>query len=302
MKKILNSIKIAFFGLCMSVANSVPGVSGGTIAMLMGFFDDFVGAFNDFIYNKERRKKAFFYVLMIAVGWAGGMIGAMLLLDKLFVKHIYAISSLFFGFVLFSIPVMAYDERECLKKKYYNIIWTVLGLALIAGLTYFSANMNIESRNLGSFSFPLAVLLFFVGAISIVAMILPGVSGSTILLVFGVYQPITEGVASIIKFNFKPFPMLCIFGLGVLTGAALGIKGIKLCLEKFRSQTVYFVIGMLLASLYSIMMGPVTLDEPKPWMSIGRFNWIFFAIGALIIVGLQTFKMVKVKKAKNINE
>ena len=104
------------------------------------------------------------------------------------------------------------------------------------------------------------------------------------------------------KFNFKPFPMLCIFGLGVLTGAALGIKGIKLCLEKFRSQTVYFVIGMLLASLYSIMMGPVTLDDPKPWKSIGRINWIFFVIGALIIVGLQTFKMVKVKKAKNINE
>jgi len=296
MKKILNSIKIAFFGLCMSVANSVPGVSGGTIAMLMGFFDDFVGAFNDVIYSKERRKKALMYVILIGIGWAGGMIGAMLLLDKLFVKYVYAISSLFFGFVLFSIPVMAYDERECLKKKYYNLVWTVLGLALIVGLTYFSATMNIESRNLGNFSFPLAILLFFVGAIAIIAMILPGVSGSTILLVFGVYQPITEGIASVIKFNFKPFPMLCIFGLGALTGAALGIKGIKLCLEKFRSQTVYFVIGMLVASLYSIMMGPVTLDEPRPWMSFGRFNWIFFAIGALIIVGLQTFKILKAKK------
>ena len=297
MKKILHSIKIAFFGLCMSVANSVPGVSGGTIAMLMGFFDDFVGAFNDVLYSKERRKKALIYVIFIGIGWAIGMIGAMLLLDKLFVKYIYAISSLFFGFVLFSIPVLAYDERECLKKKYYNLIWTVLGIALIAGLTYFSATMNIESRNLGKFSFPLAILLFFVGAVAIIAMILPGVSGSTILLVFGVYQPITEGVASIIKFDFKPFPMLCIFGVGVLTGAALGVKGIKLCLEKFRSQTVYFVIGMLIASLYSIMMGPVTLDEPKPWMSFGRFNWIFFAIGALIIVGLQTFKMLKARKS-----
>ena len=203
MKKILNSIKIVFFGFCMSVANSVPGVSGGTIAMLLGFFDDFVKAVNDVIYSKERRKKSIPYVLFIGTGWAIGMIGAMLLLDKLFVKHIYAISSLFFGFVLFSIPVMAYDERESLKKKYYNIVWTVLGAALIAGLTYFSANMNIESRNLGTFSIPLALLLFFVGAIAIIAMILPGVSGSTILLVFGVYQPITEGVASVIKFDFS---------------------------------------------------------------------------------------------------
>ena len=102
MKKILNSIKTVFFGVCMSVANSVPGVSGGTIAMLLGFFDDFVKAVNDVIYSKERRKKAIPYVFLIGVGWAIGMIGAMLLLDKLFVKHIYAISSLFFGFVLFS--------------------------------------------------------------------------------------------------------------------------------------------------------------------------------------------------------
>ena len=77
-----------------------------------------------------------------------------------------------------------------------------------------------------------------------------------------------------------------------------GVKGIKICLDKFRSQTVYLVIGMLIGSLYSIMMGPVTLDMQNKieWMSPARFNWWCLVGGALLIGVLEAFKFVKVKK------
>lgn len=290
-------IKTVINGFCMAIANSVPGVSGGTIAVLMGFFDDFIGAFNDIIYNKGKRLKGLFYVGILGIGWATGMIASMLVLDKLLVTNIYDVSSVFFGFVLCSIPFMIWDERECLKGKYYNIIFTVIGFALISALTYFSTKLE-ATRDLASFTLPLGIMLFFVGALSIIAMILPGISGSTIFLVFGVYQPITEAFASVLSLDFSPFVSLCFLGLGAATGGIVGVKGIKICLDKFRSQTVHLVIGMLIGSLYSIMMGPVTLDMQNKieWMSPARFNWWCLVGGALLIGVLEAFKFVKAKK------
>ena len=261
------------------------------------FFDDFIGAFNDIIYNKGKRLKGLFYVAVLGIGWGVGMVASMLVLDRLLVTNIYEVSSVFFGFVLCSIPFMIWDERECLKGKYYNIIYTVIGCVLISALTYFSTKLE-ATRDLSSFSLSLGIMLFFVGALSIIAMILPGISGSTVFLVFGVYQPITEAFAKLLSFDFSPFLSLCFLGFGAVTGGIVGIKGIKICLDKFRSQTVYLVVGMLIGSLYSIMMGPVTLDleNSLEWMSPSRFNWWCFAGGIVLILLLEIFRFAKEKR------
>ena len=100
----------------MALSDSVPGVSGGTVAFLMGFYDDFINSINDLISGtKEERKKAFFYLVNLGIGWVVSFCLAVVILANLFEKHIYSVSSLFMGFIIFAIPVVIMEEKQCLK-------------------------------------------------------------------------------------------------------------------------------------------------------------------------------------------
>lgn len=96
--------------------------------------------------------------------------------------------------------------------------------------------------------------------------------------------------------NFNYLPIVIVFGLGILTGVVTIIKLIKKAIEKFRSQTMYFILGLMIGSVYPVIMGATTLKVPQPAMNIHTFSIIFFIIGGAIIFGLQKFKDVLEKK------
>lgn len=285
-------------GFCMAMADSVPGVSGGTIAFLMGFYDKFINSLNDLISGKKAQKiEALKFLAKLGVGWVVGFVSCVLILTKLFDTYIYEISSLFIGLTLFAIPVVFIEEKKSLKGKYWSSFFVILGAALVFCITYFNPTSGGENGvNLGQPSFQLGVSLFFAAMIAITAMVLPGISGSTLLLIFGFYVPIITGIKELLHLHFEYFPMLFVFGLGVIAGIVLIIKLVKLCLEKFRAQTIFFIFGLMIGSLYAIVMGPTTLDEPKPMMDFSTFSIIPFLIGGVIVVGLQFFKNRKSHK------
>lgn len=290
MTNILNFIR----GFCMALADSVPGVSGGTIAFLLGFYDKFISSLDNLISGtKEERKDAIIFLLKIGVGWVVGFILAILILASVFESHIYMISSLFLGFVLFSIPLVIMEEKDVIKGKYKHLIFTVIGALIVVVISIFNpaSDVNVSSLTLGS-----AIYIFVVAAIAITAMVLPGISGSTLLLIFGLYLPIVSAIKEFLHMDFSYFPALFIFGLGVITGIVLVIKLIRMCLEKYRSQTIYCIIGLMLGSLYSIVQGPTTLDVPQPAMSLETFSIVFFIIGGVIIFGLQKLRTIMEKK------
>ena len=122
-------------GICMALADSVPGVSGGTIAFILGFYDKFIGSINDLIYEKgQKRKEALLYLAKLGIGWITGMIGAVLVLSSAFESHIYLISSLFMGFILASIPLILKEEKKTFLEEKKNILFTVLGIAVVVGI------------------------------------------------------------------------------------------------------------------------------------------------------------------------
>lgn len=88
-------------------------------------------------------------------------------------------------------------------------------------------------------------------------------------------------------------PALMIFGFGVLTGIILFVRWIKLSLEKFPSQTMYAVIGLMIGSLYAIVMGPTTLKVPQAPMSIGSFHPLFFIVGAGLVIAMESYRHFK---------
>ena len=115
---ILNFIR----GFCMALADSVPGVSGGTIAFILGFYDDFVNALNNLISsNKSGRIKSFKFLSKIGIGWIVGFILSVLFITNIFEKNIYEISSLFLGFIISSIPLIIKSEKKTLIKNKKNI-------------------------------------------------------------------------------------------------------------------------------------------------------------------------------------
>ena len=119
-------ILIILGGFLMALADSVPGVSGGTVAFLMGIYDDFIGSLNNIVSkDKEKRKKAILFLIKLMSGWGVGMASAALVITAVFEENIYEISSLFLGFVLFAIPLMFMEEKESFKGKYQNIIFTI---------------------------------------------------------------------------------------------------------------------------------------------------------------------------------
>lgn len=134
--------------------------------------------------------------------------------------------------------------------------------------------------------------------VAISAMVLPGISGSTLLLIFGLYIPIISAIKEVLHFNFTFLPALIIFGFGILAGIAAVIKGIKVALEKHRSPTMYLILGLMIGSIYAIVMGPTTLENPEAPMSFQTFSIVYFLIGGLIIYGLEKLKAVLEKKSQ----
>ena len=145
----------------------------------------------------------------------------------------------------------------------------------------------------------LAGYTFLAGMCAISAMVLPGISGSTILLTFGLYVPVITAVKDVLHFKLSALPICIALGLGILAGIFVTLRLIKKALEKFRSQTIYCVIGMMIGSLYAIVKGPTTLKEPKPAMTFPTFSVVFFIIGAAIVFGMQAAKMFFEKKGSS---
>lgn len=294
MKWLINFIR----GFCMALADSVPGVSGGTIAFLLGFYDKFITSLDHlFSGTKEERKEAIVFLLKIGIGWIVGFAIAVFVLASVFEKEIYKVSSLFLGFVIFAIPIVVIQEKDSLKGKYKNIVFTVLGIAIVVLISVFNPTsgerigIDLTSLNIG-----LIIYIFLVAMVAISAMVLPGISGSTLLLIFGLYMPIISALKELMHFNFSYLPAIIVFGLGILTGIFATIRLIKKGLEKHRSPMIYAIIGLMIGSLYAIVVGPTTLKVPQPAMTFSNFSIIFFIIGGVVIGGLQALKNAVEKK------
>ena len=126
----------AFHGFCMALADSVPGVSGGTIAFILGFYDRFLDALHG-LFGKDdaARKDAVRYLLKLGLGWVIGMGTCVLVLSQLFAAHIYFMSSLFLGLTLTSFPLVVRAEADVLRGRVKKLPFAALGLALVVGLT-----------------------------------------------------------------------------------------------------------------------------------------------------------------------
>ena len=287
---ILNIIR----GFCMALADSVPGVSGGTIAFVLGFYDKFIGSLKHlFAGSHTERLSAIRFLGNLGIGWIVGFILSVLFITSVFESHIYEISSLFLGFIIVSIPLIIKEEKDSFYGHAKYIPLLLLGIGIVAAMTYFnpiSASGTGINVSVSALTLPLGLFVLVSGMIAISAMVLPGISGSTILLIFGLYAPILNAVKEVIHFRLAYVPVVMIFGIGVICGIALTIRAVKYCLDHYRSQSIYVIIGLMIGSLYAVVMGPQSLEVPKAAMTVHTFSIFFFILGGGLIVFLEWLK------------
>ena len=281
------TLKTAICGFLMALADSVPGVSGGTVALFAGEYDNFIGSFGAVIgKDRKRRGEALRFLARLGIGWVIGMALSVTLLAGLFHTQIYIVSSLFLGLVAASVPLVAIEERETLKSfRPWHILLFLAGVGAVVGLSLLHITVPT-----GSMTLPTALYALVSGALAISAMVLPGISGSTLLLAFGLYVPIITGLKQILTLDFSPLPLLLFFGIGVLLGIFCSFRGIHALLKHCRTATVCAILGLMTGSLFAVVMGPTTLQPPLPPLNPGNSNLGAFLLGILIVVGFALGK------------
>ena len=240
----LNYIKKIIAGIAVGIANVIPGVSGGTIAVVFGVYSDLIGAASLDI----KTIKTNFKIYLCLFGGMG--LGALLFarLFKLVYERFPVQTNFFFvGLIVGSIFIIFDLVREKEKKssftKVSKIVWFFIGLSIMLTLYFFkgaaaSSTAAIETLSLGNF-----ILLFLIGFAGAAAMVIPGISGSFILLILGAYYTVIKAITD---FNI---PVLIPIGLGVLTGFILSARLIGFLMEKFPKITYAFILGLVAGSI-----------------------------------------------------
>lgn len=286
-----------FHGFAMSIADSVPGVSGGTIAFILGFYDKFIDALHYFFENqKKKRRRAFKYLANLGVGWAFGFLLSIFFLSNLFQEKIFLMSSIFLGLTFASIPFVIKDEMTILKENKKDFYYILIGIFVVIMLVILRENKLIRDFDLNNPNVWELIYLFFSGAIAISAMVLPGISGSSILLIAGVYIPVIEALGEIIRFNFDKIFSIIILGIGIIFGILVSINLIRDKMRYHRSKMLYLIIGMIIGSLFAIIMGPTTLNSSTEPLNMSNFSFAGFLFGLVILFGLEIIKHLTMKK------
>lgn len=272
-------------GFLMAIADSVPGVSGGTIAYILKRYEALFHHINA-ILKRDFNKESITFLVKLGIGWVIGFVSAIFVITSVFESHIYQISSLFLGFIIISILIVLRQEREYLDFK--SIIFTLLGFLIVIVLVLFQSNgtISLSSDNLNFGSY---IYIFIVGAVAVSAMLLPGVSGSAVLMIFGVYFMIIDSIHRFLTFDFSSVPILFALGFGILFGAIGAVKIISHLFETKRTQIVHLIIGLLIGSIIAIICGPTSIESQNlAPLSFETFSPLFFLIG-IILIGFLEF-------------
>lgn len=249
-------LKMILKGVVIGVANIIPGVSGGTMAVSMGIYDKIIHAATHLI---SEFKKSMKILIPILIGAALGLVVFARLIQMMFDHIPFQTNLLFIGLILGGLPAMA-KKVKGQKIRLSHIISCVLFFGLVVGLAALGESEGAAADL--SFSVVNALKLFGVGVITSATMVIPGVSGSMILMLMGYYNPVLNEVNrfmdNLVKFNVSGLldgcTVLIPFGIGVVVGIFAIAKVIEIIFNKFPYVAYWAIIGLIVASPFGILM------------------------------------------------
>ena len=248
-----NTLILILKGFFMGIANVIPGVSGGTIALILGIYEKFIGAISHILTNLKENLK---FLIPIAIGMVLSIITVSRVIDYSY-DHFPVPTCLFFvGLVLGGIPMLLekVKGKKASKKKINYLVFLItfsIVMLMACAELIFNLDMTVNLNNMNILGY---ILLFGVGLIAAATMIVPGVSGSLVLMMLGYYYPILELIKKITQFEnlFQNLIVAGVFGIGVLVGIVGASKIIEYLFKKYEIATYFGVLGFIFASVLAI--------------------------------------------------
>ncbi len=276
MEHVVNVLK----GIVIGVANAIPGVSGGTMMVIMKVFDRLLGAVS---FNLKKLKENFWFLLTIVIGMGIGVILSSKVLSICFEQFYVQTQFFFMGVVLGSLPMIYKEATKEKKLTPVHLIPFAIGVAVIIGVSLISSSMgaNTVRTTLDVSTF---IYLVIVSIIAAAAMIMPGLSGSLVLLILGGYQTAIQAV------DEMNIPILIPIAIGIIIGIVACAKLITLCLKKWQRGTYSVILGLIFGSFYAIFPRESTsvqiIDGVEKTVTEGA-NFHFNSTGIIaIIIGI----------------
>ncbi|MDR0947826.1 MAG: DUF368 domain-containing protein [Ruminococcus sp.] len=238
-------LKRLITGVLMGIATMVS-VGGGTIAIILNIYDDLLNAVT---INPKKLVKNFPLLLPVVFGMILGIVIASILVSNfLNVNFPVPTKMFFFGIVLGSVPIFYKECTKFEKLKPVNIIPFLIGAVLILGLWIYEIHTPENNTAETSLGFITILKLSVGGIVTAAAMVLPGLSGSAMMMVLGIYFLVTSAVAH----PTENIPVLLIFAVSVIAGIFISAKPIAFLLSHHRKVTYCVIGGFVLGSLPSL--------------------------------------------------
>lgn len=245
MKKVVEYLKYFLCGLIFGTANVIPGVSGGTMLVVFGIFD----RLTDAISGIKKIFKNFPFLLTFALGAGAGILVSAKVISQMFVSFGVQTNMFFIGLILGGIPLIYRLGTAEKKPKPLCIVPFVIAMAFVIALAVLE-KLNIFSLTAETVEgFDLVFSLKMVGsaALAAVTMIIPGISGSFVMMLLGVYETI---IGALSTFNFY---VIIPFAIGAVVGIVVGAKLISMLIAKNRLMVYSALMGLVIGSVYAIL-------------------------------------------------
>lgn len=264
-------------GMVVGIANVIPGVSGGTMMVSMGIYDKLILVLTHFI---KRMKEAIALLVPIVIGMLLSIaIFAKIFSEILFPKFPLQTNMFFIGLIIGGLPVIYRRVKEN-TIRLSQIIACILFFCVVVGFSLLDAGSEANAEV--AFSVGTVIKMFVIGVIAAATMVIPGVSGSMIMMILGYYNMIIDTVNSFVNalkaFDIPAmldtFVVLIPFGLGVVVGFVAVAKLIEYLLKKFPLITYWAIIGLIVASPFAILI----------MMEVGTIGIIEILTGVILLV------------------
>lgn len=239
-------------GFAMGTSDLVPGVSGGTIALLLGIYNQFIASISGIF--SRRFWPSFTFLIPIIIGMLLAMGSLSNLFNYLLSQHHIPTMFFFGGLIIGIVPYLLKisNYKTSFTTKHYMMV--IAGIAILIVITL----MNNSDKHAGetlTLSTGLIIKYFIAGMCASSSMLLPGISGSFMLLVFGVYGTVMLAISEVVKLNFAGLPILLAVGFGVLAGFIISSKIIQYFLTHHKLMTFALIIGFVVGSLFAVFPG-----------------------------------------------
>lgn len=312
MKK-TNWLKRLLAGMGIGVGSAIPGVSGATIAVILKIYESIIWAVNNI---KSKFRDAFTILLPIVLGAILALVPCVILFDLALEKFVFGIMCIFAGFILGSIPGINDEVKGVKPTKKMKIVF-VIGFVLVIALGLLSVFIGGKidlTKHFMEMPFWMYLVLVPIGFIAAVAFVVPGLSGSFILLILGFYKPLLEctvewgkqiigigeygqSFANVGKF----FGMLGCFILGVLIGVVVISKIMAKLFLKNRHATYFAIIGFVLGSVFTMFFNQDVYGYYQAWAGqISEYSpalpiYIEIPLGIVLLVAATTLSYLLVR-------